>query len=298
MTPELEEEARRAREGLRAGDDDGKYRYRSSIYHLVASGNPLHVDRHGLLTDGAAMRMMPIAARYRRDPVAMAEKAAQCTAITHSSSDAIMSSVVVAEAMRSAIVGENLTAYDLYSRTMSFASHLRIPGCMTSGSVSRAFSIMLSGGDFGDFIGRMSREVGMGHWSWECPISAAFLSTLVREPNSLGMVMSRLEWHPERTETMSDGSEVTSPRRLAYSGRDLPPLDGERAEERDSYLSGMPPEALAPGKVSVDGDTFLSLFLQICSAKVGWDRPIDPGTFGDDLDAIAAGLAMSSGAVP
>lgn len=151
--------------------------YRGQIYRLIHSKNPLYLAKTGV-TDGAAMKVLPIVAYYLFDFEAMVFAIDQIIKVTHYSIEARLSAVLVGLRYRQLLLGLNNTTDDLISDlhlaidTLKFVSKSEF----FIQQVMKAKKITDQENDPEVLLDKLAREIGLDYLAWSTPISACFWS--------------------------------------------------------------------------------------------------------------------------
>ncbi len=151
--------------------------YRGQIYRLKKSGNPLYLAKTGV-TDGAAMKVLPIVAYYLFDFEALVTNTDRIVKVTHYAIEARLSAVLVVLRYRQLLLGFEDTTDDLIR---DFMAAIKILGFENESHffvnlVLKAKKITDNQQDAESLLAQLAKEIGLDYLAWSTPISACFWS--------------------------------------------------------------------------------------------------------------------------
>lgn len=270
-------------------------RFAGQISKLVSSDDPQYKASDGV-SDGAAMRMSPVAAFFVHDLQKLIQTASSIAEITHASVEARLSAVLVALRQRQVFSGDQPDSMCKLYNDMTFAIELldlkQESGFFMS-RVNRAMDIAGTTGDPDELLARLVKHVGMEHLAWSTPISACFWS-FSGEPNYS-------KWVRDKGEKRIWVKKKWSPLPLPLNGKTL---------KRATYLEdikhlrwlgeyeGYHKTHAYHWRKSLDIDTFFSIAFSIQAARHGSEMIATEVNeacqmFGDDLRQVAIQLTST-----
>jgi ADP-ribosylglycohydrolase len=151
--------------------------YRGQIYRLKKSNNPLYLAKTGV-TDGAAMKVLPIAAYYLFDITQLIIHVDKISKITHGSVEARLSAVLIALRYRQILLGFDTTTDDLV-KSLNYA--IKVLGFSKKSSffvtqVNIAKKLTDEEQNPEILLKKLATEIGLDYLAWSTPISACFWS--------------------------------------------------------------------------------------------------------------------------
>ncbi len=269
--------------------------FAGQISKLVASDDRKYKAIDGV-SDGAAMRMSPVAAFFAHDLQKLVQTASSIAAITHASVEARLSAVLVALRQRQVFSGDQPDSMCKLHNDMKFAIELldlKQDSEFFMSRVNRAMEIAGTTGNPDELLAKLVKNVGMEHLAWSTPISACFWS-FSGEPNYSKWVRDEGEkriwvkrgWSPLPLpitgKTLNRSTYLEDIKHLRWLG------------EYESYHS----THAYHWRKSLDIDTFFSIAFSIQAARHGIDMiasEVDEACsmFGDDLRKFALQLTSS-----
>lgn len=276
------------------GGVDG--RFAGQISKLVASDDPHYKASDGV-SDGAAMRMSPVAAFYTHDLQQLIHTASSIAEITHASVEARLSAVLVALRQRQVFAGDQPDSMCKLYSDMKFAVELldlKKESEFFMDRVSRAMKIASATLDPDELLSKLVQNVGMEHLAWSTPVSACFwsfsgeptYSRWVRDEGEKRIWVKR-PWSPIpkrlNGKTMSHATYLDDVKQLRWIG------EYEGYHKAHAYH----------WRKSLDIDTFFSIAFSIQAARHGIEAIASEAEeachmFGDDLQNFAAQLTTGN----
>ncbi len=266
--------------------------FNGQISKLVASVDPKYKAKDGV-SDGAAMRMSPVAAFYSHDVQQLVHAASSIAEITHASVEARLSAVLVALRQRQVFADDQPDSMLKLYNDLKFAIELldvREESQFFMGRVSRAMEIAGTTGDPDELLTRLVKHVGMEHLAWSTPISACFWSfagdaNYEKWVNDQGekRIWVKRPWSPVPKRlngtTMNRSTHLDDVKHLRWLG------EYEGYHKSHAYH----------WRKSLDIDTFFSIALSVQAARHGIETIASEADeacqmFGDDLWKFATQL--------
>ncbi|OUW81782.1 MAG: hypothetical protein CBD74_07875 [Saprospirales bacterium TMED214] len=267
-------------------------RFAGQISKLVASADPHYKASDGV-SDGAAMRMSPVAAFFTYDLQQVVHTASSIAEITHASVEARLSAVLVALRQRQVFAGDQPDSMLKLHHDMKFAVELlglKQESAFFMDRVRRAMEIAGTTSDPDELLSRLVKGVGMEHLAWSTPVSACFwsfsgepdYSKWVRDEGEKQIWVKR-PWSPIpkrlNGKTMSHATYLDDIKHLRWIG------EYEGYHKTHAYH----------WRKSLDIDTFFSIAFSIQAARHGIEAIANEveeacRMFGDDLRDFASQL--------
>lgn len=251
--------------------------YAGQMSRLIEDQDPLYLASAGI-TDGGAMRILPVAAMYYKS-ADMAYFVRAATRITHNTPEAILAAILVAMRIQQAL-NETQSPDQLVDDFKNTAS--RLYGNRSDFFIERVESArIISGRDCPpeETLLELAKTIGLMHLAWACPVSAVFWSYLAKPYPDL--FYSQYDFH----------SRAMTVKNQCFEGNLLNP-DMEALYH--AHLDSIGDHGVARYFRS-DIDTFYSIAFSICAMEQGLycleeHSRLIARECGHDLSALAEGL--------
>lgn len=259
--------------------------YQGQVSKLLASNHPLYLSSDGV-SDGAAMKVLPIAAFYCQDFVALVRATDQITQITHNTPEARLAAIIIALRFRQVLLGmpedTNRLICDLQrasqivalkGQTRFFFKQVKMAAALTRRTVQPSLLLI-----------KLARDIGLEHLAWSTPVSACFWS--YRAHNDFP------KWFNHEAENSIRVGRTT------ISAKTLKKFVAESYRkhlQQAGYLEEYTRSHGHHWRNSIDVDTFFSIAFSLIAAREGID-PISSDlqrvkkVFPDDLFRISQQL--------
>lgn len=151
--------------------------YRGQIYRLIKSNNPLYLAKTGV-TDGAAMKVLPIVAYYLFDFESLVLHVDKIIKITHYAVEARLSAVLITLRYRQILLGTNHKTDDLLNELKRAIKILKFDkkSNFFLEQVIKAKKIADEESNPEILLKKLATEIGLDYLAWSTPISACFWS--------------------------------------------------------------------------------------------------------------------------
>ena len=257
---------------------------RGAIYKLLESDENEYLAVDGI-TDGAAMRTLPLAAAFGDDFNKLVLATNRISRITHASIEARLSAILVALRFRQIIFNTEGNHWTLIS---SMVKAVELLGAKKSSTFflnrcKLAAKIIESNLGTEKTLLSLVANIGMKHFAWSTPIAAVFWSYAFDKDFT--------RWLPPRSNRIRDDQTITN----AISGEEYITYNGELTIKGDNCTSIKLSKDLYSKKLilsdsihfksiyklnpenkkifgnerAMDVDTFFSIAYSLCAADVG-----------------------------
>lgn len=265
-------------------------KYHGQISKLLQSQNPRYQARGGV-SDGSAMKVLPISAYYIYDLPEMIRTVDNITRITHGSVEARLAAVLIALRFRQILLTDHEHNPDDLVHTMEYAQKILRIGkegefflryTRIGANLAKKYS------DPNILLYTLAREIGINHLAWSTPISACFWS--FRATNNYR------DWFVSKGET----DIFLNNKIINFQTTKKSVIRNYEKQLHKIHLwNDFITSHGYHWRKSIDTDTFFSIGLSLTAAKLGIDTINNEintaqGIFHDDLNKIACALVYQS----
>lgn len=260
--------------------------YYGQVAKLIASADPLYVSCDGI-SDGAAMKVLPIAAFYHQNFTTLVQITDRITRITHNAPDARLAAILIVLRFRQILLGDATEDIEGLIHNLQNASRIvaldKQAGFFLK-QVRSAAALTRKTAQPSMLLTKLARHIGLEHLAWSTPISACFWS--YRAHNDFPKWFTHDGEHSIHVgDTIIDAH--TLKKSVVESYRKHLQQTGRLAEFVRSHGHHW--------RTSIDVDTFFSIAFSLIAAKEGINPIVDDlqqvkTVFPDDLSWISRQL--------